>query len=152
MTTTQIRYELRQYFDAERFGVLLTSGSELELKKFAGERQSRYEEEYKIVCVVTTETTLDIFTVPAYKPDWETVAANMACVYAGSIDWKDDDFLALSVEGQTKVREYVEESTDDCENCGWTFELHYLSDTDHGRICDRCESDLADEEDEEDEN
>ena len=151
MSTTSIKFELREHFSADKYNVRKVSESELGLKKHALDLQGREEREFKIVSVITTESTLDIFTVPAYKPDWETVARDIACVYAQSIDWDNEDFLALSVEDQAKVKEYVEHETDDCENCGWTFESHYLSDTGHGRICDRCESDLADEEDEEDE-
>ena len=150
MTAQKIVYELHcDHGHGYRKILELTSIAAIE--KTAQNLQSREEQFFKIVCVTTTYTELKPFSVAAYKPDWETVAANMSSVYAQSIDWTDEDYLALSPEDQAKVREYVEESTDDCEHCGWTFELHYLSDTDHGRICDRCESDLADEEDEEDE-
>lgn len=139
---TKIRYELRKYFDDKQYTTLYTSESELALKKAANDTQSNYAEEYKIVSVITTETVLDIFTVPAYGPDWETVAQDMSCVYAGSIDWQDNDYLALSEEDRHKVEEYIGNETGECEHCGWTFEEGYLSDTSHGRICDRCESNL----------
>jgi methionine synthase II (cobalamin-independent) len=119
-------------------------------EKHAQTLQSRHEQFFKIVCVTTTYTELKPFSVAAYIPDWEDVARDMASVYAQSIDWTNEDYMALSEEDRAKARELIEQSTDDCENCGWTFEEHYLSYTDHGRICDRCESDLE-EEDESDE-
>ncbi len=119
-------------------------------EKAAQNQQSREEQFFKIVCVTTTYTEMKPFSVAAYIPDWEDVARDMACVYAQSIDWQNDDYMALSEEDRAKAKEYVEHATDDCENCGWTFEDHYLSDTDHGRICDRCESDLEEEEEDED--
>lgn len=121
-------------------------------EKSAQNQQSREEQHFKIVCVTTTYTELKPFSVAAYVPGWEEVAESMSNLYAQSIDWSDEDFLALSPEDQAKAREFIEQSTDDCDNCGWTFQSDYLSDTDHGRICDRCESDLEEEEeDEEDE-
>lgn len=117
-------------------------------EKAAQNQQSREEQFFKIVCVTTTYTEMKPFSVAPYVPNWEEVAADMSAVYAQAIDWSNEDFLALSTEDQAKARDLVEHSTDDCECCGWTFEDHYLSDTDTGRICDRCESDLKDDEEE----
>lgn len=120
-------------------------------KQKAQSMQSRELREISIERVVTTraiEAVLQIQPLP--KPTLEEIAAELSSVYAQSINWDDEDFLALSAENQAIVRDMVNESTDDCENCGWTFESNYLSATDHGTICDCCESDLAEEEDDED--
>lgn len=127
--------------------------SATDAEHWAKQQLSREYETYKIVRVHVVETELPEFTVPPYVPGWEEVAANLSSVYAGSIDWTDEDYLALSEEDRAKAKREVIESTDDCECCGWTFQSDYLSDTDHGRVCDRCEADLEaqNEEDEEDE-
>lgn len=150
MTTQKIVYEL-QVDHGHGYHKLHDFTSIAAAEKAAHNQQSREEQHFKIVCVTTTYTELKPFSVAAYKPDWETVAANMAAVYAQSIDWTDEDYIALSEEDREKAQALVYESIDDCENCGWTFENHYLSDTGHGRICDRCEEDHDTEEDEDDE-
>jgi len=150
MTTQKTMYELHCDHGLG-FHKLKDFTSIAAAEKYANEQKSREEQFFKIVCITTTYTELKPFSVAAYVPDWEDIADEMSCVYAQSIDWNDEDYLALSEEDRDKARKRVEESTDDCEHCGWTFEDHYLSDTDHGRICDRCESDIEQEEDEEDE-
>jgi formylmethanofuran dehydrogenase subunit E len=120
-------------------------------KELAAAWNTRVAHQFKIQQVTTTRQTVEIFTTEAASPpSRDEIAGNMSCVYAQSIDWEDEDFLALSPEDQAKVRDSINQDTDECQNCGWSFESHYLSDTDHGLICDRCENDLA-EEDEEDE-
>lgn len=113
--------------------------------------QTREARKISIERVVTTRTIEAVLQIPPLpKLTLEEIAAELSSVYAQSIDWRDEDFLALSAENQAIVRDMVNESTDDCENCGWTFETDYLCATDHGTICDRCERELAEEEDDED--
>lgn len=138
------RYELHRDY-GNGFQKALDCPSIEKAEEYARNEKSREEQHFKIVAVTTIYTELKPFSVAAYIPDWTDVAIDMASVYAQSIDWQNEDFLALSEEDQAKAREYIEDSTDDCEHCGWTFEYHYLSDTNHGRICGRCESDLEDE-------
>lgn len=151
--TTEIKYQIYRVDGSDSsYPIGTLFNSELSAKNYALNIRKAHEQEYKIVSIITTTTTstLDIFSVPAHVPKWEEVAANLSAVYAQPVDWEDQEYLALSPEDQAKVHEYVEHATDDCENCGWTFEAHYLGFTDHGNICDRCEADLA-EEDESDE-
>jgi hypothetical protein len=150
MTTHKTHYELHcdaglGFFKLKDFATIE------EARKAANSRQSRTEEFYKIVSVTVSTFDLPIFSVPAYIPDWQEVASDMSNVYAQDIDWSNEDYLALSETDREKARQLIEESTDACYNCGWTFETNYLSDTDHGLLCDRCESDLEEEDEEEDE-
>ena len=147
MSTTKIRYELREYYDSERYGIRYTSDSESDVKLHALNIQDSLDIEYKIVAVIITETVLDIFTVPAYIPpprSLEDIADEMSDVYAGSVDYDNEDYVRLSKADQERVQEVID--VDDCNICGWTFQSHYLSNGDHGLVCDRCESDAEDEE------
>lgn len=150
---TKIEFNLLQTAsDGEEHSVRNGFLSITAAKDFAQSWAGRVAQEFKIQEVVTTRKTVEIFEVAAAQPiEWHEVASNMASVYAQSVDWSDEDYLALSETDRAKVREYVEHETDNCENCGWTFEVSYLSHTDYGNVCDRCESDLAEEEDESDE-
>jgi hypothetical protein len=112
-------------------------------KQYAEFCTGRSEREFKIQRVVTTRSTIEIFTIRAAPPpSLGDIAANMSAVYEQSIDWEDEDYLALGPTDKALVRDMVHENSDDCSNCGWTFENHYLSDGEHGLICDTCESDL----------
>ena len=146
MSTTKIRYELREYHDSERYGIRYTSDSESDVKLHAFNIQDSLDIEYKIVAVIITETVLDIFTVPAYIPpprSLEDIADEMSDVYAGSVDYDNEDYVRLSKAEQERVQEMM--NVDDCDICGWTFQSDYLSnDLDHGLVCDRCESDAKD--------
>lgn len=147
MTTTKIRYELREYHDSDRYGIRYTSDSESDVKLHALNIQYPLAIEYKIVAVIITETVLDIFTVPAYIPpprSLEDIADEMSDVYAGSVDYTHEDYVRLSKEDQERVQNLM--NVDDCDICGWTFQSDYLSNGDHGLVCDRCESDAEDEE------
>lgn len=145
MTTTKIRYELREYHDKDRYGIRYTSDSESDAKLHALNIQDSLDIEYKIVAVIVTETVLDVFTVPAYIPpprSLEDIAADMSDVYAGSVDYTNDDYVRLSKADQQIVQDLM--NVDDCDICGWTFQSDYLSSVDHGLVCDRCESDAED--------
>jgi predicted Zn-ribbon and HTH transcriptional regulator len=120
-------------------------------KDFAQSWAGRETQEFKIQQVTTYRQTIDIFEVEALPPmSLDEIAENMASVYGQNIDWKDEDFLRLSESDKAIVRDIVNAATDDCENCGWTFQSDYLSHTDHGNVCDRCESELEEEESYED--
>jgi hypothetical protein len=147
MTTTKIRYELREYHTPDRYGIRYTSDSESDAKLHALNIQDSLDIEYKIVAVIVTETVLDIFTVPAYVPpalSLEELADEMSSVYAGSVDYDNEQYVKLSKADQQIVQDLM--NVDDCEICGWTFQSDYLSSGDHGLVCDRCESDAEDEE------
>ena len=116
-------------------------------KDFAQSWAGRETQEFKIQRVVTIRSIEEILTVPAMTPPTlDEIAANLSTIYCSSIDWEDEDYLALSPEDQEKVRDIVNQETDVCESCGWTFESGYLSPTDYGNICDSCETEHKEEE------
>ena len=113
--------------------------------------QDRDEQEFKIQYVTIITSTVDIFTVPALPPPpLDRIADGIAgdC-YGASLDWSDEDFTRLSEVDKELVRGMVYAQTDDCSNCGWTYRTEDLcEDSVHGLICDNCESNLQDDEDE----
>lgn len=148
MSDTKIIYELREYRESGKYVVRQTGASESELR-VAGERMAADEpREFKIAAVITTESILDIFTVPAIVYSLEDIAEELSDVYAGSVDWSNEHYLRLSAEDKETVKSMMD--TDSCDNCGWEFNNSYLSYTEHGHICDHCESDIAEEEESED--
>jgi len=149
MTDTKIEYNLLESTPTGTYSVRNGFASIAEAKQYAESCTGRSEREFKIQRVVTTRSTIEIFTVRAAPPpSLEDIAANMSALYAESIDWEDEEYLALSKSDKLLVRDMVRENTDDCSNCGWTFESHYLSESDDGQICDTCERELEDEESE----
>jgi len=151
METTR-EYKLLETFDGVKMHVVKGGfDSERAARAYAQTLAGQKEREYKTQLVTTMTSIVDIITVPALPPpSLDMIAQNIASVYAQSIDWTDEDFTSLSESDKQKVRDMVYEDTDDCENCGWTFQSDYLSDTDHGLICDRCEDNLQDDEEDDD--
>lgn len=130
-------------FGMTRFDMRFSS--ELEARNYASTRQATADESFEIRSIITTETTLEAFTIPAYIPpprSLEDIAADMSDVYAGSVDYTNDDYVRLSKADQQIVQDLM--NVDDCEICGWTFQSDYLSSGDYGLVCDRCESDAED--------
>ena len=140
MSDTKIVYELREYFESGSFYVRKKGETESELRLAAENMAGDEDREFKIVSVITTESVLDI----VYS--LEDIAEELSGVYAGSVDWENEHYVKLSAEDKETVKSMMD--TDSCDNCGWEFNSSYLSFTDHGHICDRCESDLDEEEEE----
>ena len=152
MSENKIEYNLLEGTPTGTFSVRNGFASVADAKAYAESCTGRSEREFKIQQVVTVRSTIEIFTVRAAPPpSLEDIAANMSAVYAQSIDWGDEDYLALSESDKMVVRDMVHENFDNCSNCGWIFEYHYLSDGKHGLICDTCERELEEEEEESDE-
>ena len=150
MSETSITYNLLESTATGTYSVRNGFASAAEAKQYADSCTGRNEREFKIQRVVTVRSIDEIFTVRALPPpSIDDIAASMSDVYASSIDWEDEDYLALSESDKQKVRDRVEEATDSCENCGWTFEDHYLSHSHYGLVCDHCETELAENEEEE---
>lgn len=149
MSDTKIVYELREYFESGSFYIRKTGETESELRLAAEKMATDNDREFKIVSVITTESILDIFTVPAIVYSLEDIADQLSAVYAGTVDWENEHYVKLSAEDKTTVQSMMD--VDSCDNCGWEFESQYISFNDYGNICDRCESDLAEEEELEDE-
>lgn len=140
---TIVRYELREYVGPDEFYVRKKGETESELRLAAEKMAGDEDREFKIVSVITTESVLDIFTVPAIVYSLEDIADQLSGVYAGSVDWENEHYLKLSAEDKHTVKSMVD--VDSCDNCGWEFHSQYLSFTDHGHICDCCESELEEE-------
>lgn len=152
MSETKIEYNLLEGTPSGTYSVRNGFASVADAKQYAESCTDRSEREFKIQRVVTVRSTIEIFTVPAIPPpSLADIAAGMSAVYAQSIDWEDEDYLALGPTDRLLVRDMVHENSDDCSNCGWTFEYHYLADGHDGLVCDRCESDLEEDEGEDDE-
>ena len=145
MSDTVISYQLREYYEPGKFHTRKTGTTESELRVMAESLASDEDREFKIVAVITTESVLDIFTIPAIVYTLEELAEKLSDVYASSVDWDDEQYLRLSAEDKEIVKNLVD--VDSCDNCGWEFNTHYLNETEHGTICDRCETDLEAEED-----
>lgn len=143
MSENKIEYNLLEGTPTGTYSVRNGFASVADAKQYAESCTGRSEREFKIQQVVTTRSTIEIFTVRAAPPpSLDDIAANMSAVYAQSIDWENEDYLALSESDKIVVRDMVHENSDECSNCGWTFESHYLSDGDDGLICDTCEREL----------
>lgn len=143
MSDTKIEYNLLEGTPSGTYSVRNGFASVADAKAYAESCTGRSEREFKIQRVVTVRTIIEIFTVRALPPpSLDDIAASMSAVYAQSIDWENEDYISLSESDKLIVRDMVHENSDDCCNCGWTFESHYLADGDDGRICDRCESEL----------
>jgi len=140
MSEAKIEYNLLEGTPTGTYSVRNGFASVADAKQYAESCTGRSEREFKIQRVVTNRSTIEIFTVRALPPSsLEDIAASMSAVYAQSIDWKDEDYLALSESDKMVVQDMVHENSDDCCNCGLTFESHYLSDGYDGLICDTCE-------------
>ena len=148
MSDTKIVYELREYFASGKYLMQQRGDSEAGLRVYSDKLAADEPRDFKIVAVITTESILDSFTVPAIVYSLEDIAEQMSDVYAGSVDWTNEHYLRLSEVDKETVKTLVD--VDSCDNCGWEFNNNYLSYTDDGHICDRCESDLAEEEEEDD--
>ena len=153
MSETTTTYEL--YRDVGLgFQKICTFDSEMVAKTFAQQQESRVEEAYEIRAVITTVSTLDSFTVPAYIPTIEEIADDIIAMSDGSfsIYW-GEDFDALSESDQRKVEDMVHEEISNCDCCGWNFnnqsmEIGALTD---GWLCYQCaqaEQEEAEEEEE----
>jgi hypothetical protein len=143
MTDNKIEYNLLEGTPTGTYSVRNGFASVADAKQYAESCTGRSEREFKIQQVVTTRSTIEIFTVRARpRPSLYYIAVRLYVVYAESIDWKDEDYLALNESDKLLVQDMVHENSDDCSNCGWTFENHYLSDGDDGLICDTCEREL----------
>lgn len=147
MSETKTEYNLLEGAPTGTFSVRNGFASVADAKAYAESCTGRSEREFKIQRVVTIRTTIEIFTVRAAPPpSLEDIAASMSAVYAQSIDWADEDYISLSESDKLIVRDMVHENSDDCSNCGCTFEYYYLADGHYGLICDCCERELEESE------
>jgi len=151
--TTEIKYQLFRATGPDtgyQIGELFTS--EMAAKNHALHIKDREPQEYKIISIVTTRSTLDVFTVPAHVPTLEEIARDIIDGSDGSfyMEW-GDDIEQLSDSDRSKVEDMVWEEISSCDGCGWHFHVdqmeHYYDTGD--TLCWKCADDRNTEEDEE---
>lgn len=155
--TTEIKYQLFCNIGVDKgYQVGELFDSEMAAKNHALSIKDRAEQEYKIISIVTTRSTLDIFTVPAYTPTLSEIAQEIIEGSDGSfyMEW-GEDFEQLEEPARSQVEEMVWEEIASCEDCGWHFHVESLEQhIDSGdNLCWKCANDReeAESEDEEEE-
>ena len=91
--TTEIKYQLLRVTGPDMgYQVGELCNSEMSAKNRALSIKDRESQEYKIISIVTTRSTLDVFTVPAYVSTLEEIARDIIDGSDGSfyIEWGDD--------------------------------------------------------------
>ena len=151
--TTEIKYQLYRATSPNtgyQVGELFTS--EMAAKNHALNIKDREAQEYKIISIVTTRSTLDVFTVPAHVPTLEEIAAYIIDGSNGSfyMEW-GDDIEQLSDSDRSKVEDMVWEEISPCDCCGWHFHHGDMENVEGDNLCWKCAEDALEEEDEEDE-
>ena len=154
--TTEIKFQLfRSTGPNEGYQVGELFNSEMIAKNHALHIKDREAQEYKIISIVTTRSTLDVFTVPAHIPTLEEIAEEIIGYADGSfhLDW-GDDFDSLGATDQRKVEDMVHQEISNCDHCGWHFsnqnmESGLLSGDWLCYSCANTEQEEADEEEDE---
>lgn len=151
--TTEITYELFRVTGPDTgYAVGPSFKSEMSAKNHALHIKDREAQEYKIVSIVTTRSTLDVFTVPAHVHTLEEIAQDI-------IDWSDgsfyiewgDDIDQLSDADHSKVEEMVYAEIGCCDGCGWHFHVDNLEQVEDETLCRKCAEDARNNEEDEDE-
>lgn len=154
--TTEIKFQLfRSTGPNEGYQIGELFSSELSAKNHALNIISIKEQEYKIVSIVTTRSTLDVFTVPAYVPTLEEIAQDIIAGSDGSfyMEW-GDDFARLEEPARSQVEDMVNEAIASCDCCGWNWHVESMEHFDDtgDTLCWKCADDrLTEEEDKSDE-
>jgi len=158
--TTEIKYQLyRATSPNTGYQVGELFDSEMAAKNHALHIKDRESQEYKIISIVTTRSTLDVFTVPAHVPTLEEIAQDIIDGSDGSfyMEW-GDDIEQLSDSDRSKVEDMVWEEISSCDGCGWHFHVDHMEHFgDTGEtLCWKCADDIHaaeyEEGDESDEN
>lgn len=150
--TTEIKYQLfRVTGPDEGYQIGELFNSEMVAKNYALNIKDDEAHEYKIRSVVTTTSTLDVFTVPAHVPTLEEIANEIIAGSDGSfyLDW-GDDFERLEEPARTQVEDMVNEAITSCDCCGWhwsTESMEHFEDSGE-TLCWKCADDRLTEEEE----
>ncbi len=154
--TTEIKFQLfRSTGPNEGYQIGELFNSELIAKNHALNIKDSEAQEYKIISIVTTRSTLDVFTVPAHVPTLEEIALDIIDGSDGSfyVEW-GDDFARLEEPARSQVEDMVNEAIASCDCCGWNWHVESMEHFDDtgDTLCYKCADDrLTEEEDEEDE-
>lgn len=152
--STVIEYEVYKDIGFGELVKLFTESSELLAKARTLAIQSSEEIQYRIVAKITTATTVDIFTVPAYVKTVEDIIEETVSYADGSYHLEyAEGFDSLSESDKEQVRTAVGEEITSCDGCGWHFHVESMeADIASGDLlCYKCYEDrIEDEESEED--
>ena len=143
--TTEIKYQLyRATSPNTGYQVGELFDSEMSAKNHALHIKDREAQEYKIISIVTTRSTLDVFTVPAHVPTLEEIARDIIDGSDGSfyMEW-GDDIEQLSDSDRSKVEDMVWQEISNCDSCGWHYHadnMEHFDDTGE-TLCWKCADD-----------
>ena len=155
MSVTSIVYKLMCISGINgAYQVAQPFSSEAAARAHATRMKDDVAQDYQILAVITTESVLDSFTVPAYVPTVEEIAADIIGGSNGSfyMEW-GEQYAALSLEDQRKVEDIVNEEIGTCDCCGWhwaTFDLEQSMSSGQ-LLCWKCAEDEENEDELEDE-
>lgn len=151
--TTEIKYQLFRVTGPDSgYQVGNLFNSEMIAKNHALNIRDREAQEYKVISIVTTRSTLDVFTVPAYVPSLDEIAEDIITSSNGSfyMEW-GDDINNLSDEDRRKVEDMVHAEISTCDCCGWHFHTDDMDNVNDEYLCWKCAEDAENnDEDEED--
>jgi hypothetical protein len=155
MTTTEIKYQLFCVTGPnEGYQAWQLFDSEMLAKNHALSLKDDTDREYQIRSIITTTSTVEIFTIPAHVPTLEEIAQEIIEGSDGSfyVEW-GDDFEKLDKPDRSKVEEMVWDEIASCEDCGWHFHVESLEQhIDSGdNLCWKCANDREEAESEEEE-
>jgi hypothetical protein len=156
MTTTEIKYQLFCMTGPNvGFQVGQLFNSEMLAKNHALSLKDDTDQEYQIRSIITTTSTVEIFTVPAHIPTLEEIAKEIIDGSDGSfyIEW-NDDFQKLDEPDRSKVEDMVNEEIASCDCCGWHWHVESMENfVDTGdNLCWKCAEDRREEEEEDEDN
>lgn len=151
--TTEIKYQLFRVTGPDSgYQVGDLFNSEMIAKNHALNIRDREAQEYKVISIVTTRSTLDVFTVPAYVPSLDEIAEDIITSSNGSfyMEW-GDDINNLSDEDRRKVEDMVHEAISTCDCCGWHFHTDDMDDVNGEYLCWKCAEDVENNDEDEEE-
>jgi hypothetical protein len=156
MATTEIKYQLVFVTDPNKgYKMANHFTSEMAAKNYALNIKDSEAQEYKIRSIITTTSTVEIFTVPAHIPTLEEIANEIIGGSDGSfyIEW-GDDFQKLDEPDRSKVEDMVNEEIASCDCCGWHWHVESMENfADTGdSLCYKCAEDRREEKEEDKDN
>ena len=148
--TTEIKYQLFRVTGPDTgYQVNELFNSEMVAKNHALNIKDSEAQEYKIVSIVTTRSTLDVFTVPAHVPTLEEIAQDIIGSSDGSfyMEW-GEYFEQLEEPARSQVEDMVNEEIASCDCCGWNWHVESMEhfDDSNETLCWKCADDRPTEE------
>jgi hypothetical protein len=150
--TTEIKYQLFRVTGPDKgYQIGELFNTEMVAKNYALNIKDSEAQQYKIRSVVTTTSTLDVFTVPAHVPTLEEIANEIIAGSDGSfyMEW-GDHFERLEEPARSQVEDMVNEAITSCDGCGWHWHVESMEHFDDSgeTLCYKCADDRYNEEEE----